>query len=131
MVNQKAKYLKMDLEAFKDQSYFQMTLEIFLRNLIREIDNFIKCRVFMSSINQALQQRNRFMTGLETLHLKLLSRAGKNQMNLVLGFLKKKNEQEDLIRIPFVRKEVMTKDSVIHPHNSGGTSRGRCRRGQK
>lgn len=36
-------------------------------------------------------------------------------MNLVLGFLNKKDEEEDSIRIPFVGKEGMANDSVIHP----------------
>lgn len=77
----------------------------------------IKCQVFLSSINQVFQLRNRFLKGLETLPLNLLSTEEKNQMNLVLGFPNKKDEEEDSIRIPFIRKEGMTYDSVIHPIN--------------
>lgn len=76
-----------------------------------------KCQVFLSSINQVFQLRNRFLKGLETLPLNLLSTEEKNQMNLVLGFPNKKDEEEDSIRIPFIRKEGMTYDSVIHPIN--------------
>lgn len=62
---------------------------------IRDIDNLIKFQVFLSSLNQAMQVRDDFLTGLETPPLNLLTRAGKNKMNPVLGFLNKKDDEED------------------------------------
>lgn len=62
-----------------------------------------------------MQLRDHFLTGLETPPLNLLTRAGKNQINPVLGFLNKKGEEDDSNRIPFVQEEGMTNDSVIHP----------------
>lgn len=91
-----------------------MTLDIFWMRFIREIDNLIKCQVPLSSLNQVMQLRDLFLTGLETLPMNLPTRAGKNQLNLVLGFLNKKDEEEDSKRIPLELKEGTTIDSVIH-----------------
>lgn len=38
-------------------------------------------------------------------------------MDLILGFLDKKDEEEDSNRIPLILEECLTNDSVIHPVN--------------
>lgn len=66
---------------------------------------------------QSFPTKKPFSERFGNIPLNLLSTEEKNQMNLVLGFPNKKDEEEDSIRIPFIRKEGMTYDSVIHPIN--------------
>lgn len=109
---------------FKSQSCFQITLEIFWRNLIREINNLIKCQVFLSSLNRTMQLRDCILIGLETLPLNLLTRAGNNKMNFVLGVLNKKRRGRGFKQNIFRTKRRYDQWLGYPPHKSGGTNRG-------